>query len=106
MPNANHVQLPPDIDFADPETDRRCFYCESVLLDDGDCAVCEPRCLMEASPLRLSVSLAPPLTDDEEDELSCIGQNLRFGCDDWYDRQRGLELLAKRRAAGNVTVLA
>ena len=58
MTNAGFAQLPPDIDYADPETDALCHYCGSVLLAwDGDCAVCEPRCLVEDSPVRFSATL-------------------------------------------------
>ena len=37
------------------------------------------------------------LTEDEEAELSEIYQNLRMGCDSWWDRKRGLELIAKKK---------
>jgi len=50
------VQLPHDIDFADPEIDTLCHYCGSVEIDDCDgdreCVVCAPRCLTEDTPLR------------------------------------------------------
>jgi hypothetical protein len=51
MIGAGFVQLPPDIDYADPETDTLCHYCESVLDEDGDCVACAPRCLLENTPL-------------------------------------------------------
>ena len=37
------------------------------------------------------------LTEDEQAELSEIAQRLRWGCDDWWDRKRGLELVAKKK---------
>jgi hypothetical protein len=45
----NTTQQPPDIDFAEPETDTLCHYCGSVEVD-GECVVCEPRCLLEDAP--------------------------------------------------------
>ena len=38
------------------------------------------------------------LTEEEQQELSEIASNLRMGCDDWYDRKRGLELISKQKA--------
>lgn len=56
MNGPGHIHLPPDIDFSDPEVDTLCHYCGSVEVDgwDGEreCVVCEPRCLLEDTPLR------------------------------------------------------
>jgi hypothetical protein len=38
----------------------------------------------------------PNLTDDEALELSEIYQHVSLGCDDWWDRKRGCELIAKK----------
>jgi hypothetical protein len=51
------IQLPPDVDFADPETDSLCHYCGSVVLEHDDCVVCAPRCLVEDSPVRFSAQI-------------------------------------------------
>jgi hypothetical protein len=45
----NATQQPPDIDFAEPGQDTLCSYCGSVEVD-GECVVCEPRCLVEDAP--------------------------------------------------------
>lgn len=58
MHNADFTQAAPDIDYADPETDTLCHYCGSVEdPDEDECVVCFPRCLVEDSPIRLSVRL-------------------------------------------------
>ena len=49
MTNIGFATLPPDPDYVDGPP---CHYCGSVLLEDGDCAFCEPRCLLEDTPLR------------------------------------------------------
>lgn len=60
MTNATQTgfaQLPPDIDYADPETDTLCHYCGAVETEDGECVACEPRCLLEDSPVRFSAQI-------------------------------------------------
>jgi hypothetical protein len=50
MTNTGFAQLPPDVDFADPDCDTMCPYC-GCIEDDGDCVVCFPRCRLDDSPI-------------------------------------------------------
>lgn len=52
MTGPGFVQLPPDIDFAEPGVDTLCHCCGAVEIEDGECVVCAPRCLLEDTPLR------------------------------------------------------
>ena len=45
-------QLPPEVDFAEPGVDTLCQFCGNVETESGECVVCEPRCLVEDTPLR------------------------------------------------------
>lgn len=61
---------------------------------DGADADLSPPLLLSVLPCSVGVLVA--LTEEEEQELSAIGQRLLDGCDDWYDRRRGTFLIDKR----------